>query len=69
MTLDWPDENDYLFTALKSGGLAIYKLPNFEIIWYENKVDFVVTRLAVVKNPLQIIFGTMEGKVISLPFQ
>ena len=67
--LEWPDENDYVFAALKSGGLVIYKLPNFELIWSESKVDFVVTRLAVVKNPLQIIFGTTNGQIISLPFQ
>ena len=66
--LEWPDENDYIFAALKSGGLVIYKLPNFEPVWSEPKVGFIVAKLAVIKNPLQIIIGTTSGQVISLPF-
>lgn len=67
--IEWPDENDYVFAAIKSGGLAIYKLPTFEIAWNQPQVNFVVSRLAVINYPLQIVIGTYCGKVLTLPLQ
>ncbi|OHT05863.1 Beige/BEACH domain containing protein [Tritrichomonas foetus] len=67
--IEWPDENDYLFVAMKSGSLMIYKVPTFEPEWKQEKMDFIVSRLSVAQNPLRVIIGTMCGKVIALSFQ
>ena len=66
--IESPTGNEYLFVSLKNSEFAILKVSDLSEVW-KFECDVIVTRLTIIQEPLSIIIGTIDGKVLMLPFQ
>jgi hypothetical protein len=65
----WPDGRNYVVLGLKSRRVAVCRMPEMTEVWAREHLEFDISNVALLKNPLAVIVATTCGKVLEFPFE
>lgn len=63
---EWTDGTYFAVVGINSSGLMIIHMPSLEVVWKEENVDFAVSSIDFIYETNTVLFGTQNGKLLSL---